>query len=374
MADLCPDRILETIDAVSFYCYLFAGAMLASLMVACGPSRWQSRLWRFAVVLLLFVPAAIRCDIGTDYYRIYAPIIDNGLCHADGAYQEWEPAVQAICQLIIREGLATQWFFAITAAITCFAAVMSFPRKGFPWCVLVFFVVGYLPSYNIVRQMLAVSLSMLAFSLYLQRRVLWSILFFVAAVLFHKSIVLCVPIVVLAFSACRFPPSALLCCCLGLAVFLALANPIQIALEVLERIPVVSSYLSYESRENFMESGVKTGLGLVLWCVVELALGTFILLRGKGRCYRVTALLCLMAFLVKLASAKVYIIDRLSLFTEAILPFAMCFAWRLRRGVADTLLVLGVAMLVVFALIYNYGFDSKAPGAHEVLPYQTIFD
>lgn len=359
---------------MSFYCYLLAGVMLASLAVSReARGRWG---WfgRFVVFALLFVPAAIRSEIGTDYWRIYAPLIDNGLFHQDGTLEQWEPAVNAICELIIRNDLNTHWFFVICSGMTSLCAILSFPRKGFAWCVLAFFVIGYLPSYNAVRQMIAVSVSMLAFSFYLRKRAGWAFLMFCSAVLFHKSIVLCVPLVALVFLSGNLKPWTLICYCLGFAALLIVANPVQMALDIVEKIPVVNRYLSYESQDQFMESGVKSGLGLALWCVVELTLGVFILLRGKGRFYRLTGVFCLLAFLVKIAGAKVYIVDRLSLFTDAILAFALCFAWRLRRSAVDAVIVLGVAGLILFAFVYNYGFDSKAPGPNEILPYRTIFD
>lgn len=359
---------------MSFYCYLLAGVMLASLMVFRDPrSRW-GWFWRFVVFSLLFVPAAIRSEIGTDYWRIYAPLIDNGLVHQDGTLEQWEPAINAICELIIRNDLSTQWFFVICSGITCLCVILSFPQKGFAWCVLAFFVLGYLPSYNAVRQMTAVSVSMMAFSLCLRKKTGWALLVFCSAILFHKSIVLCIPLVALAFLIRKLKPWALICGCLGLAVLLIGANPVQMALDIVEKVPVVNRYLSYESQEQYMESGVKSGLGLALWCVVELTLGVFILLRSRGRFYRLMGVFCLLAFLVKIAGAKVYIVDRLSFFTEAILPFALSFAWRLRRSAVDTVVILGAAGLILFAFIYNYGFDFKAPGSNEILPYRTIFD
>ena len=359
---------------MSFYCYLLAGVMLAALMVSRDLGSRRGWFWRFVVFSLLFVPAATRSEIGTDYWRIYAPLIDNGLFHQDGTLELWEPAINAICELIIRYDLNTQWFFVVCSGITCLCAILSFPKKGFVWCVLAFLVVGYLPSFNVVRQMTAVSVAMLAFSLYLRKKTGWALLVFCSAVLFHKSIVLCVPLVALAFLSRNFKPWALICSCLGFAVLLIVANPVQMTLDIVEKIPVVNRYLSYESQDQYMESGVKSGLGLALWCVVELTLGVFILLRGKGRFYRLTGIFCFLAFLVKIAGAKVYIVDRLALFAEAIVPFALSFAWRLRRSAVDAVIVLGVAGLILFAFVYNYGFDSKAPGAHEVLPYRTIFD
>lgn len=371
---LVRSEVAYEIKGVSFYCYLLVAVMIAALMVSRRPSGWRSCLWLVVVFLLLLAPAAIRCDIGTDYWKVYAPLIDNGLLHQDGTLEQWEPAINAICELIIENDLNTQWFFVVCSGITCLCAILSFPKKGFAWCVPAFFVLGYLPSFNVVRQMTAVSVSMLAFSLYLRKKTGWALLVFCTAVLFHKSIVLCVPFVAFAFLIRNLKPWVQICCCLGLAVLLIVANPVQMALDIVEKVPVVNRYLSYESQDQYMESGVKSGLGLALWCAVELALGVFILLRGRGRFYRLTGVFCLLALLVKIAGAKVYIVDRLSLFAEAILPFALSFAWRLRRSAVDAVILLGVAGLILLAFVYNYGFDFRAPGPNEILPYRTIFD
>ena len=347
------------------------------MAIAGVASLWR-RHWAWfipfsAVFLLLFVPAAIRYGIGTDYFYTYVPGLD--IVASTGENAQWEIGFLAICKAVLYLDLPDQWMFGIASFLTCALALAAFPRRGFAWCILGFVVAMYLPSYNVVRQELSVAVCLFAFSLHLRRKEALAIVVFVSAMLFHTSVIILFPLVVIAECALRFQAKVIIGMGAVFAIVILVCHPLDVFMRVISFVPVAESYLSYENSDGYMGSGVaNSGLGFLSWYVVWLVQGFFLLLKSKSRQGREIGVWCLMALLVKIVGSQVNIFARVSLATDAVLPFSLSLMPRRVRTLTEKLAFAGVVLLLLILFFHDYGFNSNVHGSGEVLPYRTIFD
>ena len=142
--------------------YLLTGALaLACVMIAefARPGR-QNLLWALAF-LALWLPAALRVDVGVDYsryqgyrelYRIYA--LGGELP------QGMDVGFVALVRLLAAVGADAQWLFVVTSALVVGLTLRACRRLSDEpaMSVALFLVAGlYLESLNIVRQWIAIA-------------------------------------------------------------------------------------------------------------------------------------------------------------------------------------------------------------------------
>lgn len=109
-------------------------------------SRIVSRIILFNI---LFIPAAIRYGIGTDFFT-YQDIFysqDDNI----------EPIYLLINKLVYTLNINVQWVFIITAIITYIPLCFLLKRKNFFVIITLYIVIYYLNTYNTMRQAMAIS-------------------------------------------------------------------------------------------------------------------------------------------------------------------------------------------------------------------------
>lgn len=158
--------------------YLATGALAiasvaaAQRVVAPRPltaSAWANILWAVAF-LALFLPSALRFDVGTDYSskEFYLGYVEIFRVYADGGSLRFgiDAGYLALIRLIVALGGNVQWLFAITSALVCGLALRACRRLSCSptLSVALFLVAGlYLESYNIIRQWIAIACVLNAF-------------------------------------------------------------------------------------------------------------------------------------------------------------------------------------------------------------------
>jgi len=117
---------------------------------------------RFLCFFVLFVPAALRYGIGTDYFN-YVNMYERGF---PSHMQILEPGFRFFGLLNYRIGVSAHIFIAIVSGITYALLCFCLPRRHI-FVAVTFFVLSflYLDSYNIIRQVLATVILLYAFSL-----------------------------------------------------------------------------------------------------------------------------------------------------------------------------------------------------------------
>jgi hypothetical protein len=144
---------------------------------------------QISVFLLMFLPAALRYGVGTDYFnyvRIY-----NSL-NVSSAYVEY--GFYMLNVFLYENGWDVQWIFAIMAFLILLFLFLSVSRKSFYIIIPFYMTFFYSFSFNIIRQALVVSMVYYAFVLFNKKRLFASLAILVAGSLFHVSALLFIPL------------------------------------------------------------------------------------------------------------------------------------------------------------------------------------
>lgn len=149
---------------------------------------------RFVVFLVLWLPASLRYDVGTDYLAYVA--IFNGTYDqelVEGVYL-W------INNLVHYLGLSVQWVFVFSAFLIYFPLCFILKRKYYFYAIL-FYILLYLyfNSFNIIRQSIAASFSTCAVVYLEEKKYYRFVIWLVLGALFHISALIIVPLLVVCF-------------------------------------------------------------------------------------------------------------------------------------------------------------------------------
>ena len=154
-------------------------------------------LWLFLIVFLPVIVLGFRYGIGTDYFN-YHDYYDKARSLGLSSIMQTEPLFLLVSYLGI---LITQDYYGmllIVAFLTMYLMVLGLNRFrddfSLPMAILVYLTLLYGPSFNIIRQTLAVSVIMVAFH-YLEKQRFYAYAFIVfIATLFHTSAIICLPL------------------------------------------------------------------------------------------------------------------------------------------------------------------------------------
>lgn len=187
------------VDVLSLLLYLSALAMTLLIYHFLFKREYQSQNARVLVLFVMSLPlagvAGFRNDVGTDF--------DNYLViHQATAAQAWSyffswPAVEPAYKFMIKMAAyicdSKEFLFFVTSYITITIAFLAFYRLrnklNIGMAIVLYYLIAYHPSLNIIRQMLAASILLLMITYLLENNYFCSILFGIIAMLFHKTAV-----------------------------------------------------------------------------------------------------------------------------------------------------------------------------------------
>lgn len=222
-------------------------------------NKRQERFCRIMVFLVLWIPASLRYGIGTDYFS-YLSIYE----HIDWYAEELEVGYVWLNQLFHSLQLGYEWLFATVAGVTYAPLCFGLPKKGYAWWMLFYVLTIYLGSYSLMRQSIAISLSLYGSVQLLQghsKRYLMSI---VLASLFHTSALLLLFAFILKYM--NFNRRNALLIAVGGIIFIFKYNFISMLFE--SEIFLNSMYGDYATSFFNRETEMGSGLGVVAKCIV----------------------------------------------------------------------------------------------------------
>lgn len=154
---------------------------------------WLSEKGRFKIdrwvllgiaFLLVFIPSAIRYDIGTDYGNYLA--IYEDLQELE-SYKLKEPGFYLVNYLLISIGAHFQWMFSAFAFIFTAVAFKAYTRKQAWLLHFLFFSMLWFFSFNGMRQAVALSWCLLALFCFFDRRYILFLILTLIGSTFHQS-------------------------------------------------------------------------------------------------------------------------------------------------------------------------------------------
>lgn len=353
--------------------------LLCSALLAMGLDRLKISdgyycLFIWLLFLLLFVPSAIRFGIGIDYDIIYIPLILDVQDGIDGVNCEGVEAsffyIVHLCQQI---NPSPQLVIAFYAFFTYLFAILSFGRERLPIGGLAVVLLQYIPSYNIMRQSLAISCLMLAYRFFSEKKYWAMILMSLLAGAIHSSAVIFLPIVLLACVLVKVKNKFLV---ISFAVGLLIsffANPVGIIMRAMEHMPKYGTYLS---SDLFMEPAhLSSGIGEALYLIVDSSLLIGLLYANRGTVItRITAILCGIAAITEVIGLHLEIFMRVTYITNFILPFAVAELYLRSEDCIRNKMICHFC-LGIWGIIFIRGIAVGYLGGespHGVVPYKSV--
>lgn len=172
---------------VIFYNFI----LLSSTFFVWLSEKMRYKLDRWLVLgiafLLVFIPAAIRYDIGTDYVN-YLAIYEGTLATKIlEPYKFKEPLFYFVNWFYQSIEAHFQWMFATFAFIFTAVAFKAYPRKNAWLLHFLFFSMIWFFSFNGMRQAVALSWCLLALFNFFDKRYFWFFLLTIIGSTFHQS-------------------------------------------------------------------------------------------------------------------------------------------------------------------------------------------
>lgn len=160
-------------------------------------TRWsfQNRLFLTGIFVILFLCAALRFDIGNDY-RQYTQTAHEAYV---GGYVVTEAGFNQLVKLVytLLGGEYYEAVFAIFSAVTIYIFLKAIYRQSvnFSQSFFLFMTLGlYFQTYNTMRYYLALAIALYAMSYVLHRDYIKFVFWILIAALFHKSVLLVIPV------------------------------------------------------------------------------------------------------------------------------------------------------------------------------------
>ena len=166
------------------YIFIYAAACASAFCYSKSKDKISGVVFLLLTFMFLFIPAALRYGIGTDYLN-YKRIILNGFQHHK--YDAFESGWIPILKLIDCLNLDVHWFFVGTSFLTILFIFLSAEKEDFYLVILCYVPFAYIESYSLVRQSLATVIGMYAIKQWINNKRIKSILFVAIAFSFHKS-------------------------------------------------------------------------------------------------------------------------------------------------------------------------------------------
>lgn len=361
---------------VIFYSFILLSSTFFVRLSERGRTKFDRWVLLGIAFLLVFIPAAIRYDIGTDFLS-YVGIFNNKALLEDYKYKE--PAFYFVNWLFGSFGLSAQWAIATFAFLFTAVAFKSYPRKNAWLLHFLFFSMLWLFSLSGMRQAVALSFCMLALFYYFEKRYVWFLALAALGSLFHQSAIIIVFIGGLSLvplpqylKESIFPKAFIITILCSYLLIDVIVHYSEFFLNLIG----LTKYASYFGGRYFIERQSGTGLA----ALVEIAISIFVLFNAKfllqenKRYWLVICIVFAYAISVVLAM-NIVIFGRAATAFAFIMPVAIFLLFRSQYN--KKLNQLLIFLFLVFYLM-TFAKDSigiKHPGYDPKLnPYQTIIE
>ena len=137
--------------------------------------------------LLVFIPSAIRYDVGTDYLNYLEIFNGSNPSNNFESYRTREPLFYFINWFLKNIGAHFQWLFVVFSFLISIIAFKAYPTKN-AWLIhFLFFSSLWIASFNIMRQVLAITWCFLALVSFFNKNYRSFFVLTIIGSLFHQS-------------------------------------------------------------------------------------------------------------------------------------------------------------------------------------------
>lgn len=360
---------------VIFYNFILLSSTFFVWMSEKGKGNLERYFFLSIAFLLVFLPAALRYDIGTDYVN-YLDIYETG---SYKSYQFKEPAFYFINWFLNSIDAHSQWLFFTFSFIFTAVAFKAYPRRNAWLLHFLFFSMLWFFSFNGIRQAIALSWCMLALSHFFDKRYGWFIVLTLIGSTFHQSVLLITVFGLVALIPInhhikiRIAPLSFI----GFLVFTSISINVVIAyIEPLLSTIGLTKYSYYFGGRHFIEREHGSGLG----ALIKIIFSIYILLNTKSL-LRVNENYWLLVVLVFIYAVGVILANQIIIFgrmadTFVLAPIISAYLLLLlpnHKQVHRFILILFLLFMILTFNKLSLG-EATSYSDPKLNPYTTIFE
>lgn len=323
--------------------------------------------------LIVFIPSSIRYDIGTDfmsYINVYNNLED---------FYGMEKGFYYINVILKNLDLSSQWVFVISSFLITLVAFKSYPEKN-GWLIhFVFITILWFFSFNVLRQSIALSFSMLAIFYFINGRIFLFITVSLLGTLFHNSSIFIILIGIFALVPIKRFIKIYLFPIFSLILIIILYIKPELFFEGISTVLTIFNFDRYANYFlddiNFARRDFGSGLATfikIIFCIYFL-INTKNIIKLNER-YWLVSLIVLFYVLFTILSDNIIIFERAT-YIFAIGPiFAVYIVYLLPNNKIINRILVFIFICILFAIFTKDGFSFKTNyGDPNRNPYKTIF-
>lgn len=359
---------------VSFYISILLLSTFFTYISEKGKGPLERNFFLLISFLIIFLPSAIRYDIGTDYLS-YVRVYQN-----PAITTAFEPAYKLISSILQGFHAHYQWLFIITSFLFSAIFTLTTPRKR-GW-IYTFIIVSSLFFFSLsaIRQSIAIVFSLAAITYFLDQKYKKFAVFSLIACSFHLSALVFTLITLTALIPIsetlkkHLIPKVFIITIVSLFFISTFLFPYFERFFDILGIVKFSNY--FENTKYFVSTNVGSGIGVyskIIFTIYFLLQSKYIVTLSKN--YWLIIILIFFYGASQVLGAQISIFGRMSPSFSVAVPFATIILLELRSGRQLNRLVVGLFLVLMFIFFIKDGYVShNASGSsRKINPYQYIF-
>jgi len=324
--------------------------------------------------LLVFVPAAIRYDVGTDYMSYLAIYQDSWRLES---YKK-EPGFYFINWFYQSINAHFQWMFATFAFIFTAVAFKAYPKKNAWLLHFLFFSMLWFFSLTGIRQAASLAFCLLALFKFFEKQYFWFAITVVVASTFHQSAIV---IGILGGLAMIPLPdnfkkrTAPLIFIVVIAISYFVLGVMAVYIEKILVLIGLHKYASYFGGKFYIARTDGTGV----MALTKVLISVYILTRTKALLeindrYWILAILVFLYAISVVFAMNIVIFGRMAITFVFVMPIAIMLVFSLKVSKLNTLIILFLMAFYLIAFTKDgFGIENSVHNP-KLNPYQTIFE
>ncbi|EPO5266057.1 EpsG family protein [Providencia rettgeri] len=342
---------------------LLFGSFFAFLSQYCKNKK-ASLIFLSLSFIIVFLIAAIRYDIGTDY-KNYVEIFKN----LDSSSEYLEISFIFIASILKSNNIDVQFLFVVFSFISLLFVYLASRNSNKFLFITAFILILYFQSFSAIRQISAICIALYAFSYLISNRPLQFLVWLIISTTFHFSTIILLPFILLSKVRLNNIFFLMLTISLSIAIlYFDVSNKI-LSLDILAQ----TKYASYIGSQFNSETKLGSGLGVILKITYPF-LVLIITLNKKDRLSNYIFSTMMIYVICILLSAKIHIFNRLPPIFSIVIPFSICYVYS-KKSKYRQLFVFSF----FFIYLFLYELDINISQSHlnsglGISPYQTILE
>lgn len=344
-----------------FYLIHFFLFSIFSYIYSITKEQYSKFLFKTICFLILFIPSALRYNIGYDY-KNYVEIFNQ---IGNGVKINQETGWLIINKIILYFHLDVQWIFVIASFFTIYY-IFKTPKKDFFVTTLLFYCLWYLDSYNIVRQGLSMSICWYSYLLYTDNKKGKSYLYAFIAILFHLSSVIFLIFLFIA-NYIKVPNKTF-----SIVVFILLYVILE-SIDLIQSLGLIfehtkyGTYFKFFEQYNNLSKNYGSNISLLLRLIILTVMYFVYKPRNKNN-EQIVFIITICLFSFDIIGAQIYMFQRIRLFFFITYISLITNIISTKNGI-----LLVEKYIFIFFIILYYLVLRLMTGTNAIIPYQSIF-